>query len=229
MEKKLYLYNTASRKKELFKPSGSTVGLYCCGPTVYNYAHVGNLRTYVFEDILKRVLFSLDYTVKHVVNITDVGHLISDADTGEDKMEKGAEEYFNKIDELGGVIPAIEKGFFQNEIGRAAYQFQKEIENKDRIIVGLNNFIAKDEKIEIPLLEIKKEVEDKQVQRLVNLRETRDNDLVAKALSALDDAAATGKNLMPELINCAKSYVTLGEMINILKDNFGEYNEPAEF
>lgn len=146
-----------------------------------------------------------------------------------DKMEKGAEEYFNKIDELGGVIPAIEKGFFQNEIGRAAYQFQKEIENKDRIIVGLNDFIAKDEKIEIPLLEIKKEVEDKQVQRLGNLRETRDNDMVAKALSALDDAAATGKNLMPELINCAKSYVTLGEMINILKDNFGEYNEPAEF
>jgi methylmalonyl-CoA mutase N-terminal domain/subunit len=146
-----------------------------------------------------------------------------------DKMEKGAEEYFNKIDELGGVIPAIEKGFFQNEIGRAAYRFQKEIENEDRIIVGLNDFIAKDEKIEIPLLEIKKEVEDKQLYRLGNLRKTRDNNLVAKALSALNDAAATGKNLMPELINCAKSYVTLGEMINILKDNFGEYNEPAEF
>lgn len=146
-----------------------------------------------------------------------------------DKMEKGAEEYFIKIDELGGVIPAIEKGFFQNEIARAAYQFQKEIENKDRIIVGVNDFIANNEKIEIPLLEIKKEVEDKQVQRLRNLRETRDNDLVAKALSALNDAVVTGKNLMPELINCARSYVTLGEMINILKDNFGEYNEPAEF
>jgi cysteinyl-tRNA synthetase len=90
MEKKLYLYNTASRKKELFESSDSTVGLYCCGPTVYNYAHIGNLRTYVFEDILKRVLLSLDFTVKHVVNITDVGHLTSDADTGEDKMEKGA-------------------------------------------------------------------------------------------------------------------------------------------
>ncbi len=90
MEKELYLYNTASRKKELFTNSNGKVGLYCCGPTVYNYAHIGNLRTYIFEDVLKRTLLSLGYKVKHVVNITDVGHLTSDADTGEDKIEKGA-------------------------------------------------------------------------------------------------------------------------------------------
>ncbi len=90
MEKKLYLNNTASKQKELFETSNDVVGLYCCGPTVYNYAHIGNLRTYIFEDILKRVLYSLDYKVNHIVNITDVGHLASDADTGEDKMEKGA-------------------------------------------------------------------------------------------------------------------------------------------
>lgn len=84
------LYNTASRQKEEFVPLHDTVGMYCCGPTVYNYAHIGNLRTYVFEDVLKRVLLSLGLKVKHVVNITDVGHLTSDADTGEDKMEKGA-------------------------------------------------------------------------------------------------------------------------------------------
>ncbi|MBD3344422.1 MAG: cysteine--tRNA ligase [Chitinivibrionales bacterium] len=90
MEKKLYLYNTATRQKDLFTPSGETVGLYCCGPTVYNYAHIGNLRTYIFEDVLKRALLSCGVTLKHVVNITDVGHLTSDADTGEDKMEKGA-------------------------------------------------------------------------------------------------------------------------------------------
>jgi cysteinyl-tRNA synthetase len=86
----LYLYNSASRAKERFVPRGDTVGMYCCGPTVYNYAHIGNLRTYIWEDVLKRTLRSRGYAVKHIVNITDVGHLTSDADAGEDKMEKGA-------------------------------------------------------------------------------------------------------------------------------------------
>ena len=88
--KKLHLYNTATREKKLFVPEHETVGMYCCGPTVYNYAHIGNLRTYIFEDVLKRALVAFGYPVKHVVNITDVGHLTSDEDTGEDKMEKGA-------------------------------------------------------------------------------------------------------------------------------------------
>jgi cysteinyl-tRNA synthetase len=88
---KLYLYNSLSRKKQEFKPiKAGVVGLYTCGPTVYNYAHIGNLRTYIFEDILKRVLVYNGYTVKHVMNITDVGHLTGDRDMGEDKMEKRA-------------------------------------------------------------------------------------------------------------------------------------------
>jgi cysteinyl-tRNA synthetase len=86
----IYLYNTLSRKKDTFKPIGKTVGLYTCGPTVYNYAHLGNLRTYVFEDLLKRVLFYNGFKVKHVMNITDVGHLTGDRDMGEDKLEAGA-------------------------------------------------------------------------------------------------------------------------------------------
>ena len=90
MQKKLYLYNTASRQKEPFTPAHDEVGMYCCGPTVYNYAHIGNLRSYIFEDVVKRLLLSIGYKVKHVMNITDVGHLTSDADTGDDKMEKGA-------------------------------------------------------------------------------------------------------------------------------------------
>jgi cysteinyl-tRNA synthetase len=88
---KLYFYNTLTRQKEEFysiKPG--EVGLYTCGPTVYNYAHIGNLRTYIFEDILKRVLIYNGYHVKHVMNITDVGHLSGDRDMGEDKMEQGA-------------------------------------------------------------------------------------------------------------------------------------------
>lgn len=87
----LKLYNTLLRKKQIFRPlKDKKVGLYTCGPTVYNYAHIGNLRTYIFEDILRRVLEYNGYKVKHVMNYTDVGHLTSDADTGEDKMEKGA-------------------------------------------------------------------------------------------------------------------------------------------
>ena len=88
---KLYLYNTLTRKKEEFQPLfPDYVGLYTCGPTVYNYAHIGNLRTYIFEDVLKRVLRFNGYTVRHVMNITDVGHLTGDRDMGEDKLEKGA-------------------------------------------------------------------------------------------------------------------------------------------
>ncbi|HKZ49474.1 MAG TPA: cysteine--tRNA ligase [Candidatus Nanoarchaeia archaeon] len=87
----LKIYNTMSRKKEVFKPlADKKVGLYTCGPTVYWYAHIGNLRTYIFEDILKRVLLYNGYKVKHVMNITDVGHLTSNADTGEEKMELAA-------------------------------------------------------------------------------------------------------------------------------------------
>jgi len=93
----LFLYNTLSKEKEKFKPlkkglfNKEKVGLYTCGPTVYNYAHIGNLRTYVFEDILKRTLKYNNYKIKHVMNITDVGHLTDDADNGEDKLEKSAQ------------------------------------------------------------------------------------------------------------------------------------------
>lgn len=88
---KLFLYNTLSRSKEEFQAiKYPEVGLYTCGPTVYNFAHIGNLRTYLFEDWLKRVLLYNDFQVKHVMNVTDVGHLVGDGDSGEDKMEKGA-------------------------------------------------------------------------------------------------------------------------------------------
>ena len=88
----LHLFNTLSRTKEPFIPlKDKSVGLYTCGPTVYNYMHIGNLRSFLFEDILKRTLLFNSYKVNHVMNITDVGHLTSDADTGEDKMLKGAQ------------------------------------------------------------------------------------------------------------------------------------------
>ena len=87
------LYNTLSRKKEWLKEiKKNSVGLYTCGPTVYNYAHIGNFRTYIFEDILKRTLVYNNYKVKHVMNVTDVGHLTGDGDMGKDKIEQSAKK-----------------------------------------------------------------------------------------------------------------------------------------
>jgi len=117
------VYNTLTRKKELFKPlKENTAGVYTCGPTVYNYAHLGNLRTYIFEDTLKRALIFSGFSVRHVMNVTDVGHLVSDADEGADKMELGSaregkpaweiakfytEAFFNDFKALNCLMPDI--------------------------------------------------------------------------------------------------------------------------
>lgn len=93
MENRLTIYNTLTKKEELFVPNvDGKVAMYTCGPTVYHYAHIGNLRSYIMEDLLEKTLRYLGYDVKRVMNITDVGHLTSDADTGEDKMLAGAKE-----------------------------------------------------------------------------------------------------------------------------------------
>jgi methylmalonyl-CoA mutase N-terminal domain/subunit len=145
------------------------------------------------------------------------------------KMEEQAEEYFSKIEKLGGVIPAIEKNFFQQEIARAAYVYQQEIDKKERIIVGINEFAESDEKIEIPILLIPEEVEKEQVRKLQQLRKKRNNSQVEDKLNQLKSAARTNTNLMPLLVECAKTYCTLGEMVNTLKEVFGEYDEPKFF
>src|SRR3990172_6196700 len=109
------LYNTLSRKKEEFRAINKReVGMYSCGPTVYYYAHIGNLRAYVFSDVLKRVLLYNGYKVKHVMNITDVGHLTSDADTGEEKMELAAKREHKSAWEIAKFY---EKVFF-NDLGK---------------------------------------------------------------------------------------------------------------
>ncbi len=108
----MILYNTLTRKKEKFKPiKPGNAGFYSCGPTVYNYAHIGNLRTYIFSDVLKRSLKYLGYKVKHVMNITDVGHLTDDADEGEDKIEKGAKREGKSVWEIARFY---EKAFFED-------------------------------------------------------------------------------------------------------------------
>ena len=145
------------------------------------------------------------------------------------KMEDEAETYFQKIEALGGVIPAIKQGFFQREIAAAARQFQHEIEKKERIIVGVNAYAEPEEKLEIPILKIDPKVEHEQSENLKRLRAERDNTKVRQALDQLKTAAQEDRNLMPPLIDCSRAYCTLGEMINVLKGVYGTWREEPVF
>ena len=145
------------------------------------------------------------------------------------RMEEEAERYFEKIDMLGGVIPAIEEGFFQREIAEAAYRYQSEIDRKEKIIVGVNKYVEDEEQIEIPILTITPEVEAKQKRRLAELRHERNASDVERTISDLQQGAADGSNLMPLLLKATRAYVTLGEMCNALATHFGIYEEPAVF
>lgn len=146
-----------------------------------------------------------------------------------DDIEAEAEKYFELIDAQGGVIACIENGFFQREIADAAYRYQKELDNKEKIVVGVNDFVEENEQIDIPILQISKEVEEKQIKRLKELKASRNIDDVKNSLEALNKAAADGSNLMPFVLDCARKYVTLGEMCGELKKVFGVYEEQAVF
>ena len=145
------------------------------------------------------------------------------------KMEEGAERYFEKIEILGGVIPAIEQGFFQREIAEAAYRYQRELDTKEKIIVGMNQYIEEGEKIDIPILTISPEVEILQKKRLAELKQSRNQAAVDQSVKELQQAAADGSNLMPHLLNASRNYVTVGEMCNSLIEHFGIYEEQAVF
>jgi methylmalonyl-CoA mutase, N-terminal domain len=144
-------------------------------------------------------------------------------------IEAEAEKYFELIDAQGGVISCIENGFFQKEIADSAYRYQQELDRKEKIIVGLNDFVEENEKIDIPILQISKEVEELQVKRLRELKASRNNEKVKKSLEALKVSAADGTNLMPRILDCSRNYVTLGEMCSELKVVFGTYIETAVF
>ena len=146
-----------------------------------------------------------------------------------DQMETRAEKYFDEIENLGGVIPAIEKGYFQMEIARAASDYQQKIDDKQLIHVGVNAFIKQDEEIEIPLLEIGDEAENRQVNALAQLRNERDENEVQLALSKIQEACINEYNIMPPIIAAAKSFVTMGEIIAAMKAEFGEWQEAAVF
>ncbi len=145
-----------------------------------------------------------------------------------DKMEEETYKYFDRVEKLGGVIPAIEKGFFQREIAEAAYRYQREIDSKKRIVVGVNDYTI-DEEITIPILKMDEKGEERQINRLKNLRKNRNNTKVERNLEKLRKAASGDENLMPYILECIHSYATLGETCQVLRDVFGEYEEPALF
>ncbi len=146
-----------------------------------------------------------------------------------DRMEEQAQEYFRRIESFGGVIPAIENGFFQREIAAAAYRYQQELDAGEKFIVGVNEHVEADETIDIPILRIPPEVEERQRKRIAGLRASRSAETVERSLHALKDAASGGANLMPPLLECSRAYCTLGEMCKTLQEVFGVYEEQAVF
>jgi len=144
-----------------------------------------------------------------------------------DQMEVEAEKYFKEIERRGGVIACVEEGFFQREIAKSAYRFQREIEKKERIIVGINDFVLEDEEIEIPILRIEPEVERQQVAFVKKVRNERDNSVVHAALANLKETALGSGNTFEAILECSRKYATLGEMCDVLREVWGEYVETA--
>ena len=144
-----------------------------------------------------------------------------------DKMEKEAYKYFSKIDELGGVIPAIEMGYFQREIAEAASDYQRRVDSKRRIVVGVNKFSKANEEIEIPILEIRKEVQIEQIESIKTLRKKRNEQAINAKLKTITEACRTNSNLIPLIIDAAQSQATLGELVTSMKVVFGEWQETA--
>jgi methylmalonyl-CoA mutase N-terminal domain/subunit len=144
-----------------------------------------------------------------------------------DRMEEAAYDYFRRIDELGGMIAAIEQNFPQREIAEASFRYQREVDEGKRIVVGVNRYEAPEEPIEI--LRIDPALERKQIDRVQLVRAQRDPEAVERTLAALKDAAAGDRNLMEPLLDCARARVTEGEIVAALQEVFGTYTESPVF
>jgi methylmalonyl-CoA mutase, N-terminal domain len=142
------------------------------------------------------------------------------------ETERACYEYFDKIDALGGMVAAIEKGFPQKEIHEAAYAYQRAVERKGKIIVGVNDFIAEEER-PVDILAIDESIARHQREKLAELKKKRDGARVERTLEALASAAASDRNRMPYILECVRAYDTLGEMCDVLRKVFGTYEEPA--
>ena len=135
----------------------------------------------------------------------------------------------DEIEKNGGVIECIESGYLQKEISDASSDYQIKIDNKERIVVGMTEFIKENEEIEIPILEIRKEVEEEQNKRLNTIKSNRNNQDVEASLLKIQECCKSGENLMPSIIKAVESYATLGEIVDSMKEVFGEWQEKVFF
>jgi methylmalonyl-CoA mutase N-terminal domain/subunit len=140
-----------------------------------------------------------------------------------DKIEKDANNYMDKIESMGGAVKCIEIGFQQDEIANSAYQYEKAIETKEKIIVGVNQFVEENQNEKINILKIDDSIQKKQVEKLNNVRKTRDNVKVKSGLEKLKDAAVKDDNIIPYILDCVECYASIGEISNILRKVWGEY------
>ncbi|MGY5856089.1 MAG: methylmalonyl-CoA mutase family protein [Candidatus Thorarchaeota archaeon] len=145
------------------------------------------------------------------------------------EMEEEAYKYFEKVEALGGVVEAIEKGFFQREIAEASYRYQKEIDSGDRKIIGVNDYVLEGEKITIPVLKIDAEVERRQIERTQKIRKDRDNKKVEEALDGLRKASEGDENVMSHIVSAVREYATIGEIFETWRELWGEWEEPKIF
>jgi methylmalonyl-CoA mutase N-terminal domain/subunit len=145
------------------------------------------------------------------------------------RMEEEAEEYFRQIEDMGGVVAGIESGFFQREIAEAASRYQQEIDAKRRVIVGVNEFVQKGETLEIPILRIDPRYEREQIERLRAVRAERDAARYDAAMEALRAAIRADENLMEPVLDAVRAYATVGEMVELMKEEYGTWREPEIF
>src|SRR5699024_8139135 len=137
-------------------------------------------------------------------------------------MEKEIDIYLDRIEEIGGAVQAVEEGFMQREIQHKAYETQKKIESNEEIIVGLNQFKLEEE-VNPDLLTVDEKLEQEQIDNLINVRDERNQPDVDRTLSTLREKASTDENLIPHILEAVKAYASIGEICNILRDEFGEF------
>ena len=145
-----------------------------------------------------------------------------------ERMEHGFERYLTEIEKMGGMVEAVERGYPQREITEASFHFQQQVEEGEKVIVGINKYATSDEP-PIPTLAIDPEVERKQIARLTETREARDRGRWSESLDALRHAAKRGEELMPRFLECARAHASVGEQVLVLKEVFGEYRDPGYF
>jgi methylmalonyl-CoA mutase N-terminal domain/subunit len=174
-----------------------------------------------------RIALRTQQVIAHESGVADTVDPLAGSYALEDltfELEAKTRDYIDKIDAMGGMLAAIESGYVQREIQEAAYNYQRAVEKKDAIVVGVNQFQI-EEPDPIPILQIDERVEREQVERLRAIRSKRDGVKVDAAVSALRSAAIGTENLMPRILECIELYVTVGEISNVLRSVWGEYQE----